>query len=308
MTTPVTPREGAALSIEDLRLGGRFLRGLPGFLRHPWQLDEARAAVLQRLERRGARFLALMARAVYGNPASPYRALLAHSGCAQGDLVRLVESDGVEGALHALAREGVYLTVEELKGRRPIRRSGLTVDAGPDRLRNPGARGHLALRSGGGRGAAASMVVDLAFMRETNANHRVGLAARGGEKWVHAVWDVPGGAALIRVLRLAGIGATPVRWFSQIDPVAAVSIRGIVGRRASSGGAASSLASPSPLRSTPRCRTLSPGSLGGRRAQRRSRPAPGDDRQRRPAPGRGGAGGGSRAQRSRADDQRRADH
>ena len=219
MTTPVTPREGAALSIEDLRLGGRFLRGLPGFLRHPWQLDEARAAVLRRLEHRGARFLALMARAVYGNPASPYRALLAHSGCAQGDLVRLVESDGVEGALQALAREGVYLTVEELKGRRPIRRSGLTIDAGPDRLRNPGTRGHLALRSGGGRGAAASMVVDLAFMRETNANHRVGLAARGGEKWVNAVWDVPGGAALIRVLRLAGIGATPVRWFSQIDPV-----------------------------------------------------------------------------------------
>ena len=159
-----------------------------------------------------------MSGAVYQSPASPYRALLEHAGCTQGDLVRLVERDGVEGALRALLREGVYLTVEELKGRRPVRRGALTLDAGPARLRNPGARGHLALRSGGGREVATAMVVDLDFMRETNANHRVALAARGGDPWVHAVWDVPGGAALIRVLRLAGIGAGPARWFSQIDP------------------------------------------------------------------------------------------
>ncbi len=159
-----------------------------------------------------------MAGAVYRSPASPYRALLGHAGCAYGDLARLVERDGVEGALQALAREGAYLTVEELKGRRPIRRGALTIEAGPARLRNPGARGHLTLRSGGGRGTAAAMVVDLDFMRETNANHRIVLAARGGDRWVNAVWDVPGGAALIRVLRLAGIGAGPARWFSQIDP------------------------------------------------------------------------------------------
>jgi hypothetical protein len=204
--------------VEDLRLGGRLLRRLPGFLRRPWSLDDARAAVRDRLQRRGARFLASMSRAVYGNPASPYQALLQRAGCTHGDLARLVEQDGVEGALRALAREGVYLTVEELKGRRPVRRGAVTVEAGPARLRNPGARGDLALRSGGGRGAAAAMVVDLDFMRETNANHRVGLAARGGDHWVSAVWDVPGGAALIRVLRLAGIGAGPARWFSQIDP------------------------------------------------------------------------------------------
>jgi hypothetical protein len=216
----VTPRDSSALSLEDLQLGGRFLRHLPGFLRRPWRLDEARVAVRRRLERRGARFLDLMSRTVYGNPASPYRALLARVGCAYGDLVRLIEHSGVEGTLQALVREGVYLTIEELKGRRPVKRGGLTVEGGPAPLRNPGTRGHLALRSGGGRDAAVPMVVDLDFMRETNANHRVALAARGGEPWVHAVWDVPGGAALIRVLRLAGIGAPPARWFSQIDPKA----------------------------------------------------------------------------------------
>jgi hypothetical protein len=200
-------------------VGSRFLWRLPGFLRRPWRLDEARAAVRARLESRGARFLALMSRAVYGNPASPYHALLKGAGCAYGDLETLVAREGVEGALRVLLRAGVYLTVEEAKGRRPVRRGALALDAGPVRLRNPGAGGHLALRSGGGRGGATPMVVDLDFMRETNASQRVVLAARDGEGWTHAVWDVPGGAALIRVLRLAGIGAAPARWFSQIDPV-----------------------------------------------------------------------------------------
>jgi hypothetical protein len=214
----VTPPARAALSFEDVRVGGRFLRRLPGFLRRPWRLEAARAAVRSRLEHRQARFLALMSGAVYRNPTSPYRALLERAGCTHGDLTRLVARDGVDDTLRALAREGVYLTVEELKGRRPVRRGALAIEAGPTRLRNPMSRGHLALRSGGGRGAAAAMVIDLDFMRETNANHRVGLAARGGDHWVSAVWDVPGGAALIRVLRLAGIGARPARWFSQIDP------------------------------------------------------------------------------------------
>lgn len=215
-----TPRSSPRLSLEDLRLGIRFLRRLPGFLRRPWALDEARAAVAWRLEHRGARFLTLMHRAVYENPGSPYRPLLAHAGCAYGDLARLVEREGVEGALRALVREGVYLSLEELKGRRPVQRGSLLVEAGPARLRNPGVPGHLALRSGGGRGTAVPMVVDLDFMRETNAGHRCTLAARGGESWAHAVWDVPGGAALIRVLRLAGTGAPPIRWFSPIDPAA----------------------------------------------------------------------------------------
>jgi hypothetical protein len=204
----------------DLAAGTRFLRHLPRFLGRPVGLAEARATVESRLRDRGARFLHLMRRAVYGNPTSPYRALLVHAGCTAGDLERLVEREGLPATLGVLLDAGVYLTVEEVKGRHPVRRGALTIEAGPARLRHPAAARHLPLRSGGSRGSAVAMDVDLAFMRETNPNHACALAARGGTGWVHALWDVPGGAALIRLLRLAGTGMPVERWFSQIDPAA----------------------------------------------------------------------------------------
>ena len=99
-------------------MGGRLVGGLRRYLRNPLTLAEARATLRCRLERREADFLALARDAVFANPRSPYRALLRLAGCEYGDLERLVRRDGVEGALRALLRQGVYLTVDEFKGRR----------------------------------------------------------------------------------------------------------------------------------------------------------------------------------------------
>ncbi len=79
----------------------RFLWSLPGFLRHPFTLEEARATLRRRLERRGADFLALLHTAVFGQASSPYRQLLRLAGCEYGDLQQLVGREGLEGALHA---------------------------------------------------------------------------------------------------------------------------------------------------------------------------------------------------------------
>jgi len=68
---------------DDVRTGLRFLRQLPGYLRRPITLDEARETLRRRLERRAADFLDLARRAIFGNPGSPYRALLQHAGCEQ---------------------------------------------------------------------------------------------------------------------------------------------------------------------------------------------------------------------------------
>jgi len=208
------------ISLGDALSGARFCRRLPAFLRHPIGLPEARAILRQRLERRAADFLGLVRHAVYEDPESPYRRLLHRAGCQYGDLEQLVSREGVEEALRALLHAGVYLTHEELKGRRPVVRGALTLAVDPSRLRNRRVVGDLPLRSGGHQGSPTAMTVDLAFMRETNVNHACALDARGGIPWRHAVWDVPGGAAIIKLLRLAGIGAPPARWFSQIDPAA----------------------------------------------------------------------------------------
>ena len=172
----------------------------------------------RRLARREGDFLELAARQVYGNPASPYRPLLARAGCEYGDLTKLVAADGVEGALHALFRAGVYVTVEELKGRRALVRGNTVIPWEPARLVNAGSVVHVVATSGGSRSPGTPVPIDLASTREHAVNRRLSLEARGGLGWRHAVWGVPGASELVIVFRFAVCGATPVHWFSQLDP------------------------------------------------------------------------------------------
>jgi hypothetical protein len=202
----------------SLAVGARFLATLPGFLRRPITSDAARAVVRGRLERRADAFLELAERTIYANPASPYHALLRAAGCDYGDLVALVGREGLDGALRALVGKGVYLTVEEYKGRRPVERGGLSVMAGAAALRNPRATLRIPGSTSGSRGAGTPLLFDFAFVRDCAAAYRLYLDARGGGAWDKAVWNPPGGGALYRILKLAALGSPPVKWFSQTGP------------------------------------------------------------------------------------------
>ncbi len=208
------------ISFAELRAGADFLRRLPGFLRHPIGLAEARMILRQRLERREIDFLSLVQRAIYAHAASPYLPLLRRAGCEYGDLETLVTRDGVEGALQALFRQGVYLTVEELKGRRPVVRGDLTFTVNPTQLRNPLSSSHIPVQTSGSRGGGTPLVIDLAYVRDCAVNTYLTIAARGGTDWLRADWEVPGSAAIVVLLRLSSFGAPPVRWFCQVDPAA----------------------------------------------------------------------------------------
>ena len=201
-------------------IGVRLAARLPRFLRHPLTVDEAHRAVATRLDRREASFLDVVGRRVFERPASPYRALLERAGCERGDLARLVDQDGVEGALRGLYRAGVYLTVDEFKGRRPIVRGGQAVAASIDGVRNPLVGPHVSSKTSGRRGAPVPVPADLEFLRDRAVNSLVVLAARGGLRWRHATWNVPGADALVPILRLAVAGARPDRWFALVAATA----------------------------------------------------------------------------------------
>jgi hypothetical protein len=209
----------ARRALTDLCLAARFVRHVPGHLRRPVTIDGAAALVRERRTRREADFLTLMARTVYGNPASPYRPLLALAGCEEGDLARLVGTDGVEGALQALFRAGVYLTIDELKGRRPVRRGAATIEIDPTRLRNPLSAMHMPTQSGGTGGAASPLVYDLAAIRDHAVNTLLALAGQGGAGWVKAVWGMSTGSAPV-VLRFGSFGDSVRRWFVHVNPAA----------------------------------------------------------------------------------------
>jgi hypothetical protein len=203
-------------SRDDLLIGGRFLLNLPGYLRRPLTFDEARTTLRDRLERREADFVSIARRAIFEYPASPYRDLLDHAGCGLGDLERLVRAEGVEGALGSLFHRGVFLTVHELKGRRPVTRGGTTLAFDPARLRNPLAAAQVPTRTGGGRGASARVPTSFRYIRETSVNRLLTLSLQGGTAWITALWMVPSAGALLQMLRYAGLGSRPVRWMSGV--------------------------------------------------------------------------------------------
>jgi hypothetical protein len=125
------------IPLDDVLLGFRFVLGLQRFLRRPISLEEARATLQQRLKSRESDFLALAKSAIYTNAASPYRQLLGLAGCEYGDLERLARQQGAEGALQALFERGVYLTVEEFKGRAPAVRGSSAVTGAAGRAVQP---------------------------------------------------------------------------------------------------------------------------------------------------------------------------
>jgi hypothetical protein len=203
---------------EDGRAAAALAAALPGYLRQRLTFDEALAAQRRRLRAREASWRSLLDAAVYRHPHSPYLRLLRHAGCEAGDVDRLLRAEGLEGTLERLFRAGVYLTIEEYKGRRPVVRGSERFMVGPRQLRNPRGTTHGFVRSGGSRGAGTPVPVDLAFVREQSTNLCLIAGARGGLAWTKAHWMVPGGGAIIMILTYAGFGGLPAAWFSQLDP------------------------------------------------------------------------------------------
>jgi len=218
--TAAASRRRWGVRFGDLVPAMRFLWGLPACLRRPLTPEIARAILSARLARREADFLALVRGAVYDNPGSPYRQLLELAGCQYGDLAGLVGREGLEGALAHLYRQGVYLTIDELKGRRPTVRGSATLSIQPAQVRNPLVGFHLPTQTGGSRGARMLVPVDLSSVRDRAVNQCLALEARGGGHWLKATWAVPG-RIVSGVVRSSSFGAPMARYFSLVDPAEA---------------------------------------------------------------------------------------
>jgi hypothetical protein len=206
-----------AAVVDDLLVGGRLLARLPAYLRHPLDVETSRGLLRVRLGRREADFLALVRATVFERPGSPYRVLLERAGCAYGDLAGLVARNGLEDALRELYAAGVYLTVDEFKGRRPVVRGNTTIAVDPGHLRNPLSTASVWGATSASRGAGTRVPIDLASSRDRAVNTCLVLDARGGGAWEKAVWGAPG---IGPFLRHCGFGRPVTRWFSHVDPAA----------------------------------------------------------------------------------------
>ena len=129
--------------------GARFFARLPLYLRRQITPQIARETQALRLQQRAQRLLERFRLDVYGRRGSVFHELLRHAGCEYGDIDAGVQRDGVESTMARLFAAGVYLTVDEFKGRKPVVRGTLRIEAGPQRLRSPQAAYHMPASSGG---------------------------------------------------------------------------------------------------------------------------------------------------------------
>src|SRR5215470_17619185 len=204
----------------ELLIGWRFLRRLPAALRVRMSHEQALARVQERLAQREDDFLWLLREAVYAQPAHPVRKLLQRAGCQHGDVAQLVRTEGLEGALAALYRAGVYLSADEVAGRCRVVRGSDSFDVRMADLRNPWAVGHLVANSSGSRsGTPIAIALDLNAVLDQLPAYRLSfVAASGGADWVEAVWALPGTIGLAYSLRGTVAFGRPVeRWFSPVD-------------------------------------------------------------------------------------------
>ncbi|HJX37950.1 MAG TPA: hypothetical protein VJ714_05090 [Anaerolineae bacterium] len=187
------------------------------FARHRLTLGEAERIVRERMERREEIFLRTVERSVYGHPASPYLTLLKLAGCELGDLQALVRQKGLEGALRALRDEGVYVTFEEFKGRKPIVRYGKVIPVSVRDFDNPFMERAFTIQSSGSTGAATNVGVNLEQIAAQAPHELLTLSAHGLLDAPVVRWNniLPAGT-LRSILRSAYIGHAPQRWFSPL--------------------------------------------------------------------------------------------
>lgn len=148
-------------AIRDAYTFGKFLAGLPAFLRRRMSLERAESILRARVEARERNLLAVLRRGVFEVTRSPYRRMFEIAGCELGDVERLLRDEGIDATLRALREAGIYVTFEELKGRAPIVRGGTEVPAGPAAFDNPLLRRYYEASTGGSTGAGRPVAIDL---------------------------------------------------------------------------------------------------------------------------------------------------
>jgi hypothetical protein len=196
---------------DEAAMAARLARDLPGFLRRRISFDEARARIRDQLARREERFLDLAERTIYGNPSSPYLALLRHAGCEAGDLRALVAREGLEGALTILAAQGVYVTFDELQGRREAVRGSARFTFTHQAFDNPLFTPHWVQYTGGTRGEPRPVGRSLPLVEELTASTGSMLVAHGLVGARHVFWVT---APLPPMLGYLKLGQEVVRWFT----------------------------------------------------------------------------------------------
>ncbi len=203
-------------NLEYFKMFLRFPFSLRRFLRRRLTLDDAWRLAKDRMENREKNFLRLIERAVFAYPCSPYLALLKMAGCEFGDLRSLVGQKGLEGALRELRKAGVYVTYEEIKGRKPIVRNQFRLDVSPRDFNNPLARRDFESHTSGSTGLAQTVSQNLDSIGDEAVFRMLALHSYDLLGAPLVLWGpfLPSSASFRAILMWAHMGDSVRKWFA----------------------------------------------------------------------------------------------
>ncbi len=193
-----------------------FCSGLYGFFGEGIYLDESRAVIANRLDLRGELFLEFLEENIFGDEGSPYLKLMTAAGLEFGDVKSMVLDKGVEGTLKGLAEKGVYLTIDEFKGRCVCERNGQVFKFREVDFDNRTTPQGFTATSGGTRGKGTPVIINFDYLKEKSIHDNLLFDAFNLSPYPVIVW-FPGALGAMIVLEYAKIGKVPVKWFTQVD-------------------------------------------------------------------------------------------
>jgi hypothetical protein len=206
--------------LEELRLAGALFRKLNGFFIPPRGPEAELQRLISARENRMASFRTVLEQGVWGNPWSPYRRLLQWAGLDPKEVEELLRREGVEGTLGSLYEAGVYVTIDEFKGRRPLRRGSLEIPVEELVFDSPIPSGHLLLQTGGSGGRPVRLVLDLGLLELDTAGYSVFLDEWRLRTSPLVLWRPlpPGAAGVKRYLVHTRLRLRVAAWYAQELP------------------------------------------------------------------------------------------
>jgi len=193
----------------------RSLRNLQRWLSQPISFEQARDSIRRRLQTRENSFLRLVRRCVFENARSPYLPMLREAGCEYGDLAQGIRRHGLEGELARLKAAGVWLSLDEFKGRAPITRGSLELRPRAADFDNPIISPIVVGGSGGSTGRPVRSIFDLQLIAVMATYQAFFLKLLGLYDVPLVLWypQLPAPSGMVHNLMYAKLGQPPRLWF-----------------------------------------------------------------------------------------------
>jgi len=197
----------------------RFVLGLKSFLKKKITFEESREIVKKGMQQREENFLKILKKGVFEYKKSPYLTLFKLCHCEYNDIAKLVSRQGLEETLKIIKDDGVYIKIEEFKGKKPIVRKGKEFMVREKDFDNPYMSSCYEIRSGGTRSAGTRVMADFDFLSEIATLQGI----------ITDIWNLgntphiilrpvfPYGMGMNFMLHLSKFGMYPLAWFSLID-------------------------------------------------------------------------------------------